>query len=90
MMNSEFVREQARALASRLVSEDGSDDDRISRLCELAFGRPVDEIERESFRKFLQGYRSASDPRNDTADAPAELVALCRAVLTSNEFFFID
>ena len=90
LMNSEFVREQARALASRLVSEDGSDDDRISRLCELAFGRPVDEIERESFRKFLQGYRSASDPRNDTADAPAELVALCRAVLTSNEFFFID
>ncbi len=90
LMNSEFVLEQARALASRLVSEGGSDDARISRLCELAFGRPADDIERESFRKFLRGYRSASGPRNDTADTPPELVALCRALLTSNEFFFID
>ncbi len=90
LMNSEFVRDQARALASRLVSEADSDDSRISRLCELAFGRQSNESERESFREFLTGYRSASRPGGDTADAPAELVALCRAVLTSNEFFFID
>ena len=90
LMNSEFVRQQARALASRLVSEADSDAARISRLCELALGRQSDDAEQESFREFLTGYRSASAPADDTTDTPAELVALCRAVLTSNEFFFID
>ena len=89
-MNSEFVSEQARALASRLVSEADTDGARISRLCERAFGRQADDAEQESFREFLASYRSASGPGSDTAETPTELVALCRAVLTSNEFFFID
>ena len=90
LMNSEFVHKQARTLAARLVSEADSDDARISRLCELAFARPSDDAELALFSEFLSGYRSASRPRSDSAGTPAELVALCRAVLTSNQFFFID
>ena len=52
--------------------------------------RQADDAEQESFREFLASYRSASGPGSDTAETPTELVALCRAVLTSNEFFFID
>ena len=90
LMNSELVREQSRMLASRLVSEADSDDARISRLCELAFGRQPDGAERESFREFLTDYRSTAGSKNADRITPPELVALCRAVLTSNEFFFID
>jgi hypothetical protein len=90
LMNSDFIRQQAKALAVRLLSEADSDDARISRLCELAFGRQPDDDEQESFREFLAAYRSAAEPKTRKEITPPELVALCRAVLTSNEFFFID
>ena len=90
LMNSEFVRAQAEALASRLVSEADSDDSRILRLCELAFGRQPDDVEQKSFHEFLTSYRSTAGLENADQPTPAELIALCRAVLTSNEFFFID
>jgi hypothetical protein len=93
LMNSKFVKNQAQALAQRLVKEADSDETRIARLYRLAFSRLPTTDELKSFHEFLIEFRSTAGARKDVSNPPnppAELVSLCRAVLTSNEFFFID
>lgn len=86
LMNSKFVREQAEALAVRLAKEAADDEARIQRIFQLAYSRDPDATELTSLLKFLKSYREA----NATREGEPELVALSRAILTSNEFFFID
>ena len=88
LMNSTFVREQSEALAARLATMD-DDDARIAGLFLSAFGRAPETEEVTSLKEFLQQYRDAQAAAEDPQPA-AELVALSRAILTSNEFFFID
>jgi hypothetical protein len=97
LMNSDFLKEQASVLAARVAAEADSDGERITRICQLAFARAPSADEMSSLQEFLIRYRSASprpegaSPRTEVASKPGpELTALCRAVLTSNEFFFID
>ena len=91
-MNSAFVKEQAEAFARRLIDEVQGDEPRVSRLYQLAYGRDPDSAEKRSIREFLNRYRAAAVHSKTTArqaDVQA-LTAMCRVVLTSNEFFFID
>ena len=84
LMNSPFVREQATALADRLKKTQETEPEQIVRLYELALGRVPSRGELAAISEFLDGYRAKSTAPHDP------MVALCRAVLTSNEFFFID
>ena len=86
LMNSQFVREQAEALAVRLAKEAADDEAKIKRIVQLAYSRDPDATELNSLTEFLKSYRDA----NATREGSPELVALSRAILTSNEFFFID
>jgi len=86
LMNSQFVREQAEALAVRLEKETADDEARIKRAFQLAYSRDPEATELNSLTEFLASYREAKA----TGDGSPELVALSRAILTSNEFFFID
>ena len=92
LMNSSFVKEQADALARRLIEETKEDEPRIARLYQLAYGRDPETSESRSIRKFLTRYRKAADPSDKAAkqDDMQPLTAVCRVVLTGNEFFFID
>ncbi|MBP87571.1 MAG: hypothetical protein CMJ64_12740 [Planctomycetaceae bacterium] len=88
LMNSSFVREQSEALAAWLEVID-DDATRIASVFLSAFGREPQADELASLQDFLQQYRDAQT--DAVASLPsAELVALSRAILTSNEFFFID
>ena len=84
LMNSSFVREQAEALADR-VKDSGDDASRIRRIYQLAYSRKPDAEELESLLGFLRRYREAADEGK-----AKPMVALCRAILTSNELFFVD
>nr|MBC8288967.1 DUF1553 domain-containing protein [Planctomycetota bacterium] len=86
LMNSAFVREQAEMLAARLSKEATGDEGRIKRLFQLAYSRDPDTNELRSLSEFLSSYRAAKEE----AEGLPELVALSRAILTSNEFFFFD
>ncbi|MFP6762135.1 MAG: DUF1553 domain-containing protein, partial [Planctomycetaceae bacterium] len=90
LMNSALVKEQAEALAARLEQNSEPLDQQLTRLYRLAFSRDPDPQERASLLSFLASYQAAAgQPVRSDGPSP-ELTALCRAVLTSNEFFFID
>lgn len=86
LMNSSFVKAQAESLADRLERLAVSDRERIERLYRLALGRSPDANETELLLGFLADYRDSSG----TSAGSDAFVGLCRAVITSNEFFFVD
>lgn len=91
LMNSSFVNDQALALAGRLMTSCDDETERLTLLYELANGRVPNSDEVTAAAAFLKQYEDASvDPKQSTNQPVQPLVALCRAVLTSNEFFFID
>ena len=92
LMNSTFIKEQADALARRLIKEAEGDEPRVARLYQLAYGRDPEMTEFRSIREFLTRYREAAGRSGETAkqDDMQALTAVCRVVLTGNEFFFID
>lgn len=86
LMNSPFVKQQAEALARRLANEADDEQQQITRLYRLTLGRVPEDDERELSTTFLSLYRDAAGAKNDDDG----LAALCRTMLTSNEFFFVD
>jgi hypothetical protein len=92
LMNSAFVKEQAEAFTRRLIEEVEGEELRVTRLYQLAFGRDPDSAERRSIHEFLTRYRNAAGhPKKPAEQEDVQaLIAMCRVVLTGNEFFFID
>ena len=84
MMNSSLVEEASRDLAKRLAEEGGDKDSRRIQLAyEIAYSRPADEKEADSWRAFLDRYESAA------GDREAAWQGLCRILLSSNEFLYV-
>ncbi len=75
LFNSEFLIDQAEALAERLVSDAGSNlENQVERLWMLSFSREPKAEEKSDAVQFASSYG---------------VEALCRATLNSNEFLFI-
>jgi len=74
------VKTQAATLANRLREQSPDTDARMEQLFQLLYGRSVLAEERAEISKFLTNYKKEGD----------EWEGLCRTLLTSNEFFFID
>jgi hypothetical protein len=75
LLNASEVLEAANTLASRLLREAGSEDERLTRLYQWTLGRQPSARERHLARAFL-------------ADSP--LSELCRALFNINEFVYVD
>ena len=91
MMNNDFVVEQARVWAHRLLDEETTDEERIDRMFRQALGRPPREDEIKLARRFLREqtarYRKLS-AKDD--DPPFRAWAdLCQVLFDFGEFFFI-
>jgi hypothetical protein len=83
LLNDPWVREQSQALVARLRAEAGRDSNAmIERLWLLAYQRAPTPDERELALRFLAEH----DPR----DEQETWISLCRAVLNSNEFLYVD
>jgi len=81
MYDSEFVNGESRRFAERVREQAGEDPDAQIRLAfRIAFGRGPNESERELGLSFL---RAAAKPQD-------RLVGLCRVLLNSNEFLYVD
>jgi hypothetical protein len=88
LMNNDFFDQRARAFAKRLLGGEGmTERQRIERAVVLAWGRQASAAETEQINAFLAAY-----PRQGPApsEAPAEWVSLCRLLLASNNFFYVD
>jgi hypothetical protein len=80
MYDSDFVNREAPHFAARVKQEAGDNKDQeIRRAFEIAFGRDPTQSERADVTHFLS-----------TAKVADPLVALCRVLLNSNEFLYVD
>ena len=94
LMNSDFVIQQAKALAARTTDETNQDNpkERIRRLYRTALARDPDAEEMEAAAAFVdpesvQAFRSA---RSDSGDSLDPWVQLAQVLLLCNEFAFVD
>ena len=92
LMNSEFVHDEAAAIATRMMATASVMDDRIGWLYRTILGRHPSLAEVQRGKEYLQ----VSQLRLSEARIPSEHVlhqAWCgyvRSMLASNEFLFID
>ena len=89
LMNSSFVQQQSESLARRLQASYADDEQRVLELCRIALGRRPHTAETELFLQFLRDY-GTDEPTKDRSVPRKGLIALSRAVITSNEFFFVE
>ncbi len=93
MMNSQFVADQADAFARSLLADvDADDETRVAKAYRLAYGRlPTgEEVERalsylEQYTAMLAGHEVAGQERR-----PRSWRSLCRAIISANEFIFLE
>ena len=89
LMNNQFVHNRADAFAQFLLSDGGaSDPARIERAYRIALGRNPRPEESEAALEFIQGY-PAKDAVADAIPRPAWL-SLCKTLIASNEFHYVD
>ena len=91
MLNSDFVMQSADELAARLLSESSNDDQRLSRLYVIAYGREPIADERTAIRTFLAKIEQSlvtSESNADKRDRQAWGV-LCHVTLAANEFVYV-
>ena len=85
MLNSDLVDEASGGFAARLAQQvPGDDAERIGFAHEIAFSRPSEPDETESWSAFLDRYEAA------TGDRDAAWKAMCRILIASNEFLYIQ
>ena len=91
MLNSDFVMQSADELARRLLSEAGSDDERLSRLSQTVLGRDATAQEREGHLAFLTKVdQSLAAKVPDVAERKRQAWGvLCHVAIATNEFIYI-
>ncbi len=86
LLNNEYATRRAQALAGRLESLAGDDRDRqIETAFQLLLARPPAAAERLAARTFFE-----KQPVNPAAESPSALVLFCQAMLSINEFVYIE
>jgi len=93
IMNSTIVMEQSQALASQVLSMEGADNpERIEWLYRKVLGRPAGSEELAACLAHLEKYAAALEENGITGDEQKghNWQSLCRALLASNEFIYLD
>ena len=93
IMNSKIVMEQSQALAEQLLSmEDADNPDRIRQLYLKVLGRPAGAEELARCLAHLEKYAAALEEKGITGNEQKlqSWQSLCRAILASNEFIYLD
>ncbi|MES2791069.1 MAG: PSD1 and planctomycete cytochrome C domain-containing protein [Planctomycetota bacterium] len=99
LMNSDFVLENAKLLAARLVTEAGADQTaQIQLAWQLAFNRAPSAEEQQAAQQFfteqIANFSAVPTKETDPAKQPDPLVwartTFCQALFSSNEFLYVD
>jgi hypothetical protein len=89
LLNSDFARRRAQALARRLEREARSGtEERLTLACRLAWGRLPMEEERAAARRFLAAQTKVYAGQKDGAERA--WADLCQMVLASNAFLYVE
>jgi hypothetical protein len=93
LMNSKFVSEQTRALAMMLlVDSSRADAERVQDLFRKALGRSATALETDRAVRFLSEYSHRESERSaESSDSRLRAwQSLCRAVVSTNEFIYVE
>jgi Protein of unknown function (DUF1553)/Protein of unknown function (DUF1549)/Planctomycete cytochrome C len=92
LMNSDFMRETAAAFAARISRETDDPATRIRRAYLLAYSRPADPREIMRDRDYLKRFadEAVKSGLDRTTAGRKAWTSLARALLASNEFFYVD
>lgn len=91
MMNSDVVNEQSSRLAARLVAQHPDDvAARVRDLYDCALGRAPAESETARALAFVNHYGTAAAADGASASDVLAWQALCRVLLSSNEFLYME
>ena len=93
MMNNDFVREQANAMAKRILSTKADYPTRLNYAYHLALGRPSTAAERQRADQYLLNEAKALIPlKKGNKDAAAQLAwaTFCQALFASAEFRYVN
>lgn len=88
MMNSELVSRQTLAMADRLLQQESDDAGRIQSAWLLILGRKPSASETENGIAYLNGYEQRLSGSADARKRAWQ--SLCRAVVSTNEFLFVE
>ncbi len=90
LMNSAFIKDEARHLAEMLVKDAGLDDAaRVSKLTLLALNRPSTERDIQQARQFLSDFEAGLGKSGNGPDPVIEAWArYCQAIFASSEFLY--
>lgn len=91
MLNSDFVMQSADELARRLHSEATTDEERLSLLSRIVFGRETTASERQGNLAFVARVeQSLAAKVTDPAERRRQAWSvLCHVALASNEFVYV-
>ena len=91
MLNSDFVMQSADELAARLLGELSDDDQRLSRMHVLAYGREASAEERQAHRVFLAKVeQSVTAMELDVGKRRQQVWSvLSHVILAANEFVYV-
>ena len=90
-MNSDFLNNNAKSLADRLVKHSEDPAKRIGLGYELAYGRRPSADETRALAEFVEAHakRIPGDVKPEERNARA-WTSLCRILLSGNEFIYVD
>ena len=90
MMNSEFVSKKTAALAGEIAAlPDVTDQERVGLLFKRLFGRDPTAEEAAGALEYVHAYTAAAGPK-DNDEPAAAWHSLCRALISSNEFLYVE
>ena len=93
LLNSPFLRGQSRQFAQRLLADDkATDDQRLQRAHELAFGRPITATELSQASEFLRAYvaAQAAQARPEAERRITAWQSYCQTLFCQNEFLYVE
>jgi hypothetical protein len=93
LMNSQIVGQACEHLSEALLSDSHtSDHDRLQLACRRILGRPARPEELSAWGSFLGRYQSAASLAAESPERRRRLAwqGLCRALLSSNEFVYVE
>jgi mono/diheme cytochrome c family protein len=93
LMNGPLMKSAPEHLARSLLSRTGtSDEDRLRDLCLRLFARPAGGDELRGWQAFLRRYQDAPALAAEKPEARRALAwqGLCRALMSSNEFLYVE
>ena len=89
-MNSDFIRDNARSLAERVLAAASQPEERLRHAMQWAYNRPPSADELRDLTRYTQDYAAAVETTDAAEKELRVWTSLCRLLLAANEFVYLD